>query len=388
LYALEVAEFRDKQKLKQLKHSMNKIDLKNKKIVKNQSIAGNHLEQQLSATQLSSHIKQDNNKKTTKQMVSSVHLNMGEILKPLPTKGTTNTLSENLNNFSVNSIDTNVSLRRKLVKQINTKEFESDTSSPFDNVELQTIDDMQELNDVFQAFNSKPVETKVSINDSHDSHDSHDSSDSSNRFDNCQTNHVNSDQSGSLVNNINSIDIFGVYSYQIPVNNTSSEQTIPNNWVQYNNDSKVNYSSNMFNDSTAAHLYQSQYNNLRSSKSASDLPTLLSSEESFITKRERSHTPPCYSSKTKNKKHINGRQTLILNDPFEELSQYSKDFVNSISSMGFERSRVARAVKHINTDDKKVLDFLLQLQTLEEDGYDCCEAEIALHMNNYQLLNV
>jgi hypothetical protein len=157
--------------------------------------------------------------------------------------------------------------------------------------------------------------------------------------------------------------------------------------VQYNNDSKVNYSSSMCNDSTAVHLYQSQYNNLRSYKSASDLPTLLNSEESFITKRERSHTPPCYSSKIKNKKHINGRQTLILNDPFEELSQYSKDFVNSISSMGFERSRVARAVKHINTDDKKVLDFLLQLQALEDDGYDCCEAEIALHMNNYQLLN-
>jgi hypothetical protein len=381
LYALEVAEFRDKQKLKQLKHSMNKIDLKNNKIVKNESIAGNDLEQQLSATQSSSNIKQDNNKKTTKQMVTSIHLNPGEILKPLPTKGTTNTLSENLNNISVNSIDTNVSLRRKLVKQINTKEFESDTSSPFDNVELQTIDDMQELNDVFQAFHSKPIETKVST------HDSHDSNDSSNRFDNCQTNHINSDQSGSLVNNINSINIFGAYGSQIPVNNTSSEQTIPNNWVEYYYDSKVNYSSNMCNDSIAAHLYQSQHNNLRSSKSASDLPTLLSSEESFITKRERSHTPPC-SSKIKNKKHINGRQKLLLNDPFEELSQYSKDFVNSISSMGFERSRVARAVKHINTDDKKVLDFLLQLQTLEEDGYDCCEAEIALHMNNYQLLNV
>ncbi len=381
MYALEVAEFRDKQKLKQLKHSMNKINLKNNKVVKNESIAGNHLEQQLSATQLSSNIKQDNNKKTTKQMVSSIHLNPGEILKPLPTKGTTNTLSDNLNNFSVNSIDTNVSLRRKLVKQIN-KEFESDTSSPFDNVELQTIDDMQELNDVFRAFHSKPIETKVST------HDSHDSNDSSNRFDNCQTNEVNSDQNSSLVNNINSINIFGAYAYQIPVNNTSSQQTIPNNLVQYNNDSKVNYSSSMCNDSTAVHLYQSQYNNLRSYKSASDLPTLLNSEESFITKRERSHTPPCYSSKIKNKKHINGRQTLILNDPFEELSQYSKDFVNSISSMGFERSRVARAVKHINTDDKKVLDFLLQLQALEDDGYDCCEAEIALHMNNYQLLNV
>ncbi|CAG2171257.1 unnamed protein product [Oppiella nova] len=135
---------------------------------------------------------------------------------------------------------------------------------------------------------------------------------------------------------------------------------------------------------TANHLSDSQHNLLRSSKSASDLPTLVNSEESVrTTRRQRSHTPPCAPSKPK--QNVNEKQTLILNDPYEELSQYSKDFVNSIGSMGFERSRVARAVKHMDNDHKKVIDFLLQVQTLEETGYDCCEAEIALHMNSYQI---
>lgn len=136
----------------------------------------------------------------------------------------------------------------------------------------------------------------------------------------------------------------------------------------------------------------SSHNNLRSSKSVSDLPTLMNSETATtstlskpFTKKERSHTPPCFSHSNKMNRT---KQTLVLHDPYDELSNVLKQFVSKFTSMGFDRSRVARAVRHLSDDDKKVLDFLLQVQSLEDEGYDSCEAEIALHMNNYQYENV
>ncbi|XP_054159666.1 ubiquitin-associated protein 1-like [Oppia nitens] len=390
LYALEVFEFRDKQRQQELSESMSKLSANCDNSVKsndNSFKQNNEHKQQQHQHQTQSHPQEVLNK--------TIHLNPGEILKPLPTGSGVNQMNNNNHYLSNGSIDPNVNIKRKIVK-----DFESDTSSPFDFVELQSIDYMQELNDVFQAFNTKTSQhQKPTVDECHNKDVKSD-----NVLNN--TNNMCLNQNLSAVHNMNGVNVMsayghhqqsGVTSMATPVSVAHSGHLYNSQWTTtastsyspIDNNMSVtttNINYNYITDNNISNPSDPQQNLLRSSKSVSDLPTLVDSEDSLKTtvRRQRSHTPPCSTPKNKTR-NVNEKQTLILNDPYNELSQFSKDFVNSINSMGFERSRVARAVKHIDNDHKKVIDFLLQVQKLEESGYDCCESEIALHMNNYQI---
>src|SRR5699024_4033685 len=46
-------------------------------------------------------------------------------------------------------------------ENLDPKEFENDDSSPFDNVELQTIDEIKELNNIFQILNTNAPEART-----------------------------------------------------------------------------------------------------------------------------------------------------------------------------------------------------------------------------------
>ena len=261
---------------------------------------------------------------------NSYHLNPGEILKPLPK------ISDNT---SDKSIDPNLKIERKLIK-----DFESDISSPFDYVELQTIDDMQELNDVFQAFQNKYCPTKQTISDN--------SSKSSTGFNsdfNNSLSQTNCEQNASSVHNMNGFNVFTPHGYQTVSDQSlaanSSDGNASGNWLAANNagyhNSQTSISKTVYVNSNSIAAQCLPENNLRSSKSASDLPNLIENEEMATNsvRRQRSHTPPCASTKAKK---VGVKQTLVLNDPYEELSANSKHLVDSIISMGFERSRVAR----------------------------------------------
>ena len=371
MYALEVFEFRDKQRRQQLSDSMSKMNLKTNEKPKASESDVNRVKSGRDGL------------KSESRSVNSIHLNPGEILKPLPK------MSDN-HNISDNSIDPNVNIKRKIVK-----DFESDTSSPFDYVELQTIDDMQELNDVFQAFQSKSGQTKQNINENNFKNNSNFS-----EFNN-SLNQMNCEQNLSFIQNMNGMTFVDRFGYNnrynntdtsfVAINMTNSGPTMTSNNLMttvYPKSESTGFTTDY--NSIGRHSTSETHNNLRSSKSASDLPTLVKREESVtnLGRRQRSHTPPCALTKSKNKKYLNSKQTLVLNDPYEELSVKSKELVDSISSMGFDRSRVSRAVKHMDNDHKKVIDFLIQIQTLEESGYDSCEAEVALHMNSHRIPDV
>ncbi|XP_067122511.1 uncharacterized protein [Centruroides vittatus] len=74
-----------------------------------------------------------------------------------------------------------------------------------------------------------------------------------------------------------------------------------------------------------------------------------------------------------------------LPDLFDELTTEGKNLVSSIQEMGFPRGQVARAIKHMGMDSKKVIEHLCQIQQLVEMGHNDNDAEIALHFNEYSI---
>ncbi|KFM67683.1 Ubiquitin-associated protein 1, partial [Stegodyphus mimosarum] len=150
---------------------------------------------------------------------------------------------------------------------------------------------------------------------------------------------------------------------------------------------------------------------LRGCKSYSDICNLSELETAYATEQERSRTPPSNIFPTEvsepliNKmdkndhshftNHENASSNGILNsdsnvskpfglpDPYYELDDNERQVVDSITDMGFSRGQVARTVKHLGMDEKKVVEHLCQIQMLEESGYDSLEAEAALHLHDY-----
>ncbi|KAG7154571.1 capping protein inhibiting regulator of actin dynamics-like [Homarus americanus] len=68
-----------------------------------------------------------------------------------------------------------------------------------------------------------------------------------------------------------------------------------------------------------------------------------------------------------------------LPDPFTELTTDAQALVQSMAEMGFPRPRVARAVQKLGTDHKKLIEVLLVLQSLQENGEDGYKAERAFY---------
>ncbi|XP_071450084.1 ubiquitin-associated protein 1 [Hetaerina americana] len=72
-----------------------------------------------------------------------------------------------------------------------------------------------------------------------------------------------------------------------------------------------------------------------------------------------------------------------LPNPFHELCPSAQRLVEHISEMGFSIPRVARACQIFGEDDKKIVEFLLQVQSLEEKSYPGDLVEQSLISSNY-----
>ncbi|RWS29551.1 Ubiquitin-associated protein 1-like protein [Leptotrombidium deliense] len=53
--------------------------------------------------------------------------------------------------------------------------------------------------------------------------------------------------------------------------------------------------------------------------------------------------------------------------------------------MGFEKGRVSRAAQHLGNDEKKVFEYLFQIQALEDMGFDCDDSEYAFTKNEFDM---
>ena len=376
---------------------------------------------------------------------NNLYFNMipGEILKPQP-----------LNNNTGSSVHSVCDMPKcdmkntKVNASINPKEFENDDSSPFDNVELQTIDEIKELNNVFQALNTKKEEIKSSYNQNIQYSTQHNVSSNSTSVENhyspivyypsasssttnCVQTNVYKTQP-TLLNNIQLNN--NVYSpihaqhqvtnhyqsnlYKTPdpnhynnsnipfLNNQNSFQTpfmyanasnYPQHEVTLSSEMKRSLSEKKNLSHFPEYTLHNVDNNstLRSSKSFSDLTQISKTnpehmESTNINTPDRSKTPPTLvASQSKTDQNNKTKNAISLPDPYHSLSEQEKKFVDNLCQMGFKRDRVSRTVKHIPIDDdKKIFEYLLALQQFEDQGYDCYESEVALHMNNYNKLQV
>ena len=140
LFALETAELREKMKMLELKKSFKNTEINSELKSAKSETESNQMINALTSVNSSQIV-------TSEKASLHHHMNHGEILMPQLKPLTTNY------NSDINS-DNKTDVLIKKIKKINPADFENE-SSPFDNVELQTIDYMQELNNVFQAVSSK-----------------------------------------------------------------------------------------------------------------------------------------------------------------------------------------------------------------------------------------
>lgn len=335
-------------------------------------------------------------------------------------------------------------------KNINLSDFENDTSSPFDYMELQTINDLEELSSVFQGLggNKPKVFTEgdkscvySSCNTSLPSLNSETKEQTLTNFsksvsfpmhqESCflisdshsSTNTTSCDQSKVSTLDMDSSDMNGCSQLSCSFPGISSlpnfyhevaEQHAGNSVIFRGKDSvsfsalsQVPPAASFSSTPTVGHMnshtqgwsssHQCKAGGvLRSSKSVSDLHSLPQLEDTSSTSfptSVRSHTPPpsIANQVLGNEKGLikdssrenDSSSSPSLPDPYFELEENERQFIDSVTDMGFPRGQVARTVKHLGTDDKKVVEHLCQIQTLEESGYDSLEAEAALHLHDY-----
>ncbi|XP_063858771.1 ubiquitin-associated protein 1-like isoform X2 [Scylla paramamosain] len=97
---------------------------------------------------------------------------------------------------------------------------------------------------------------------------------------------------------------------------------------------------------------------------------------------ETSSSQHLYQSSSVQHPAISSPHTPIksrLPDPFGELTTDAQALVQNMAEMGFPRSRVARAVQKLGTDHKKLIEVLLELQSLQGNGEDGYKAERAFY---------
>lgn len=97
--------------------------------------------------------------------------------------------------------------------------------------------------------------------------------------------------------------------------------------------------------------------------------------------RHETRKSPSITSRTASKPAV---KSELLN-PFKDLSPAAQNLVKHISEMGFSLPRVARACQLLGEDDKKVVEFLLQIQYLEDKSYPGDQVEKALIVNRYNV---
>ncbi|CAM1330526.1 Uncharacterised protein g10311 [Pycnogonum litorale] len=258
----------------------------------------------------------------------------------------------------------------------NPADFEGDTSSPFDNMELKTINDIAELNSVFQTL-APPSNTNTTESQRTDNHGNYANISSSQpphsstafNANNC-TSSVYAD--GSQY--VNSATVKSVASTQY----FSSPRTEPfvsnaNNRNQVTRYSPVMVSYETYSPSTQG--------TLRTSKSFSDLTNIgkeasgaASKSGNYVHASIATVSPQRPKSVELQNENIDAysRKPEVINvkdEVFAKLSAEHQLFAKHISDMGFPPARVSRIVKKLGADDKKVIDSLCEIQKFVEQGY-------------------
>jgi len=250
-----------------------------------------------------------------------------QVLQPIPAQQT---------NFKISSYD------NMLTKNINISDFESDTSSPFDNMELKTINDLEELASVL-----KPT------------------------------------------------SVFNSTNYQVPDFSVSQYHPTP----IYNNTPK-NYKSDKFLDGANIRQPTSSFPTFKSdvfeNENVTTLPPVtmpnillqLKADLNTLKYNDQSPNDPQKSLTLNTTTNGSKSPTYSFPDAYRSLSPTSQCFADQMHQMGFPLSRAARACELFGKDESKVIEFLIQIHSIEEtSGYSGDRVEQALVMNNFNADN-
>ncbi|XP_022699262.1 uncharacterized protein LOC111266223 [Varroa jacobsoni] len=218
------------------------------------------------------------------------------------------------------------------VTNISVTEFESEAFSPFDQVELQTLNEFEELNSIFgklRSSNSAPS-TPVAKNTIEASA--------------CASAYgsVNVGPSFAIQTN-NHHELSATANGQPPVI-SSSVGAVP----------APGSMKNLFDEEQLA----------RVSKGYNYRPTLASPVS---------------------KPYVPAVQQLPPSDPIKDLPLHLQALARQFVSMGFPTGRVARAVIDLGNDEPKVVEHLCFVQKLTEEGFDERDAAQALQLNGPDL---
>ncbi|XP_057320246.1 uncharacterized protein LOC130664411 [Microplitis mediator] len=207
-------------------------------------------------------------------------------------------------------------------------DFDNDTSSPFDNMELKTINDMEELAQVLQPSQWAPPAR---------------------------------------------------------IENILKELTLENKINESDNDDKDTGVVNKIDD-------RNDNNNHVESKRR-NISIIV---EELQRELERPHmenwkpwpdleSPECISNTNTKDLCSNTEESMKITNVLESLSsEEDKKLAKHLSDMGFPLSRAARAIGDLGgKDNKKVVEYLLAVQWLEELGLPGDDAEKALALNDY-----
>ncbi|CAL7947486.1 unnamed protein product [Xylocopa violacea] len=214
------------------------------------------------------------------------------------------------------------------VNGLNFADFDNDTSSPFDNMELKTINDMEELAQVLQPTSQwvQPVKLQGILNDL-----------------------TVNDQSETHVQEKND-----------NVKNETNDQEEVNEQENTKHRSVSTIVQELQRDLKRPFMEQDRksWPNLECPDTSSHVT--LKQEETTITN------------------HVT-LMNLLLN-----LTEGEKKLAHHLHDMGFPLSRASRAIRDLGgQDNKKIVEYLLAVQSLEETGISGEDAEKALAVTEY-----
>lgn len=234
----------------------------------------------------------------------------------------------------------NMSVHLKDKSAFNLSDFEGDTSSPFDNVELKTINDLEELAQVLK-------------------YDDKNQSSYTNNYPSSST--ANSTYYANYPNQITDTMCLQQFSF---VNSSNLQHLLDNKCIKDIETCKiptcVNQSVN--NDVQSNNEKEPKYNPVLNILKS--LETDLHNTHIVNNKKEQLVINKSYNKDIQDdsKQILNGiscNKEQELDETYDDLPLELQELSKSISSMGFPLSRVARACKLLGNDHKKVFFFLI-----------------------------
>ncbi|KAL0271657.1 UNVERIFIED_CONTAM: hypothetical protein PYX00_008679 [Menopon gallinae] len=277
----------------------------------------------------------------------------------------------------------------------NLSDFESDNSSPFDNMELKTINDMEVLASILTSDNMKQsfnnnyniIDKELNKNGLAFSKGNEWHQLPPNGYDNYLVPGYNGSviPTGYLDNYgpVHTVsENFQLYNFEL--NNFSNQcgAGVPSGPAASAKQPERHHLDNLIDDTSCADLKLQKAN----SKSVPDIVSELQKELEESRERDAERRLMTISSgnqKLPESAKQEKKPYRKLSDPTSRLKPELLRLAEHISEMGFPLPRVARACAFFEGDDKKVIEFLLQVQSLEEKNFPGDLVERALHANNF-----